>query len=55
MTKDIRITGHPSCDHAEWAVEEHYADAWNDVAVFVGPNAEHRAEFYADWLRTGLD
>jgi hypothetical protein len=53
--KDITITEHPCCGHAEWKVEEHYAEGENDVAVFVGPNAEHRAEFYADWLRAGLD
>jgi hypothetical protein len=53
--KDITITEHPGCDHVEWKVEERYADGENDVAVFVGPNAEYRANFYLDWLRTGLD
>jgi hypothetical protein len=49
------MSEHPGCDHPDFKVEEHYSDADNDVAVFVGPNAEHRAGLYFDWLRTGLD
>jgi hypothetical protein len=52
MTRDITITGSPSRDHAEWKVEEHNANAENDMAVFVGPNAERRAKAYAEWLPT---
>jgi hypothetical protein len=52
---EVTITKSPGNGYAEWTIEQLNTDDQDDVAVFIGPNAEQRARAYADQLRTGLD